>query len=138
MTTRREFLKTSVNAGMLLCCGMYFSSCSNTKYIYLSGDVSKLTVKKTEFAQNNFVILKHPELPAPVYLAKKSDSEYVALLMLCTHKGCEVRPAGNFLICPCHGSEFSNSGKVIKAPATENLRKFQSGSDDSFVYIEIK
>lgn len=138
MKTRREFLKLSVNTGIFLYCGFSMESCSSTRYIYLSGDSSKLTVNKADFGENNFVVLKHPRLSAPVYLTKKPGSEYNALLMLCTHKGCEIRPQGNYLVCPCHGSEFSDSGKVLKSPATENLRKFQTSDDDNFVYVEIK
>ncbi len=138
MPTRRNFIKHSTFTGIILFCGIGFDSCSNAKYVYLSGDPSRLIVNKSDFSKNNFVILKHPQLSAPVYLGKKSDTEFIALMMLCTHKGCEVRPMGNFLICPCHGSEFSNSGKVLKSPATENLREFQTRSDDNFVYVELK
>ena len=138
MNTRRQFIKQSATAGILLCCGISLDSCGSAKYIYLSGDISKLIVRKSDFGEKKTVILKHEKFSAPIYLVKKSENDYDALLMLCTHKGCELRPAQNYLLCPCHGSEFSNSGDVIKSPATEKLKKFETGSDDQNIYVYVK
>jgi len=41
----------------------------------------------------------------------------------CTHLGCPVRwlPDGHIFLCPCHGSQFTLDGKIIKGPATSPL-----------------
>lgn len=74
---------------------------------------------------DRFVLIKHSKLDSPIYLRKITDTHYRAFLMYCTHKGCEVKPAGNILVCPCHGSQFSGVGKVLSGPADENLHEFK-------------
>lgn len=53
-----------------------------------------------------------------------TGNETYNLSKVCPHAGCDVdySPEGKF-VCPCHGSEFDISGKVIHGPATENLEK---------------
>ena len=51
-----------------------------------------------------------------------------ALSSECTHRQCKlkvVRSQGSF-DCPCHGSRFDSSGKVIEGPAKRNLSVFPS------------
>lgn len=55
-----------------------------------------------------------------------TDKGLVALHNNCTHLDClfswdEVKQT---FLCPCHGSEFSFTGQVLKGPASENLRRF--------------
>jgi ubiquinol-cytochrome c reductase iron-sulfur subunit len=62
--------------------------------------------------------------------------EYFVCIGICTHLGCSPSPKfvegsaegmneqwhGGFL-CPCHGSQFDLSGRVLKSmPAPDNLR----------------
>ena len=40
----------------------------------------------------------------------------------CSHLGCKINQLeNNQLVCPCHGSTYNLSGKVIKGPAYKNL-----------------
>jgi cytochrome b6-f complex iron-sulfur subunit len=64
-----------------------------------------------------------------------NEDDYSALLLQCTHKGCELQPQGNFLICPCHGSEFTNKGVVQNPPAEQNLKTFKTSTDNENIYI---
>jgi|SRR5690625_1459474 len=43
------------------------------------------------------------------------------LLLVCTHRGCNVAPDRVGYICPCHGSRFDDRGNVLKGPASEPL-----------------
>ncbi|NOY63265.1 MAG: ubiquinol-cytochrome c reductase iron-sulfur subunit [Gammaproteobacteria bacterium] len=47
--------------------------------------------------------------------------EWLVVIGLCTHLGCvpTKKPEGWF--CPCHGSRYDNSGRVIRGPAPKNL-----------------
>ena len=38
---------------------------------------------------------------------------------VCTHLGCVVpwNAAENKFICPCHGSQYNNQGRVVRGPA---------------------
>lgn len=41
----------------------------------------------------------------------------------CTHLGCKINKFdGENLVCSCHGSRFSQDGKVINGPAVKNLQ----------------
>lgn len=56
----------------------------------------------------------------------------------CTHLGCLINQIdGNKLVCPCHGSEFTTNGDVIKGPAYKPLEKekFRISKNQSFIYI---
>lgn len=145
---RKNFIKT---------CGLACLSCAvvtpilqgcSTADHYVKADTkgSMLVIKKAEFiktganskmAYHKYVILKNEQLNFPICIYRFTANEYTALLMRCTHKGCEVKPQGDFLVCPCHGSEFTNRGVVQTAPAQENLKAFNIKTDDENIYIQL-
>lgn len=53
----------------------------------------------------------------------KEGIEKYALNAVCTHLGCVVpwNVAENKFMCPCHGSQYDNTGKVIRGPAPRSL-----------------
>jgi cytochrome b6-f complex iron-sulfur subunit len=55
-----------------------------------------------------------------------TGSSIVALSAICTHQGCTVgySSARGDIECPCHGSVFSTSGKVLVGPASSPLRSY--------------
>lgn len=59
------------------------------------------------------------------YLIAKEDNtlEQYALNAVCTHLGCVVpwNRAANKFMCPCHGSQYDPTGKVIRGPAPLSL-----------------
>lgn len=69
-------------------------------------------------------ITKLKKLPVVVY--KKNDNIKV-MDAHCTHMGCIVTffESKYRFICPCHRSEFSIIGEVIKGPATKNLEEIE-------------
>ena len=59
--------------------------------------------------------------------------EWLIVVGICTHLGCipEFRPEGDrMLLCPCHGSIYDYSARIIAGPAPKNLEvpvyKFES------------
>jgi Rieske Fe-S protein len=52
------------------------------------------------------------------------SAAYHAVSARCTHQGCEVKPAREFLTCPCHGSTFDREGRVVRGPAQAPLARF--------------
>ena len=140
MKTRRTFIREASAYIVITCSGMvsfFLKSCTNIKYVKATVDKRHLIISKLVMADNNFVLVRYEKLPAPIYLNKENDASYKALLMLCTHKKCTLKPTGNFLTCPCHGSEFSNTGQVLKSPAEENLRTFPVSVDEENIYINL-
>jgi Rieske Fe-S protein len=76
----------------------------------------------------------------PNLLLKKSDGSLIAESMLCTHTCCQVSydPSTTDLYCPCHGSIFSQDGKVVRGPAYISLPSIQLNVDASGNIFPIK
>ncbi len=52
-----------------------------------------------------------------------ADTEGIfAISAVCTHLGCIVSKDEKKFICPCHGSYYDLSGKVLQGPAPKNLQ----------------
>ncbi len=124
----------------------FLQSCSSANYLAKATvSVNKLAIKKTEFEKINkektelrsYVIVKPEQLNFPICIYRISDTQYSAVLMECTHKGCELQPHGNYLICPCHGSEFSRSGVVQNPPAEQNLKTYIITQDHETIYLQL-
>mgnify|MGYP003385468408 CR=1 FL=1 len=48
--------------------------------------------------------------------------EWLVVVGICTHLGCVPnRNADGGWLCPCHGSMYDGSGRVIRGPAPKNL-----------------
>lgn len=143
---RKEFIKTCGLACLGgTAFGMLVESCASVNHYAQATVTDKLiTVKKTEFTKMvkgkpveiYYVIVKTEKLPFPVYL-RKGDGTYTALLMKCTHQGCELQAHGSYLVCPCHGSEFSDHGEVQNPPADQNLLSYKTSSDNENIYIHL-
>jgi cytochrome b6-f complex iron-sulfur subunit len=57
----------------------------------------------------------------PTYLVVEQDKTLATygINAVCTHLGCVVpwNAAENKFLCPCHGSQYNNQGKVVRGPA---------------------
>jgi len=60
---------------------------------------------------------------------RDEDGNVTLLSPVCTHLGCEVdwNPAERTWDCPCHGSRFLTSGKVLSGPAESPLEPHAQG-----------
>lgn len=85
-----------------------------------NGDVVKSNewIKKNAFPNRNLVQGLKGDAH---YLIVKEDEtlEKYALNAVCTHLGCVVpwNKAVNKFMCPCHGSQYSMEGSVVRGPA---------------------
>lgn len=61
----------------------------------------------------------------PTYLIVQEDKTLAdyGLNAVCTHLGCVVpwNAGKNRFICPCHGSQYNDQGKVVRGPAPLSL-----------------
>ncbi|CAI9754873.1 unnamed protein product [Fraxinus pennsylvanica] len=61
----------------------------------------------------------------PTYLVVENDRTLATygINAVCTHLGCVVpwNTAENKFICPCHGSQYNNQGRVVRGPAPLSL-----------------
>jgi len=75
----------------------------------------------------------------PTYLiveGKGAIGEY-GLNAVCTHLGCVVpwNAAENKFKCPCHGSQYDNTGKVVRGPAPLSLALVHTAVQDDKVVL---
>ena len=47
--------------------------------------------------------------------------EWLVVVGLCTHLGCVPSREDDGWLCPCHGSKYDNSGRILHGPAPRNL-----------------
>ncbi|MCB0492981.1 MAG: Rieske (2Fe-2S) protein [Cyclobacteriaceae bacterium] len=142
---RNEFIKTcgsiclSTSAITLLlqsCGSIHYASHTLEENIIKLNRSEFVELKNEQTSQRSFVIVKDEGLPFPIVVYKNGD-QAIALLMQCTHQGCEVNPNAYSLVCPCHGSEFDTTGKVINPPAEEPLKNYKVTMDDHYYYIHL-
>lgn len=113
-------------------------SCASGKILKLEPQNNVLTVLKSEFtAEQNIVMLRTNQLNFDVLLYKKSETEYSALLMQCTHYDNPVFANKKEIFCPSHGSTFTFEGKVLKEPATQNLKTYKTQIDHNSIKINL-
>ena len=137
---RRSFIKTmGVLTTAAVCGGGSFliQSCSSYRSLTFENMDNKIKVPRLQLAKNKDGVINFFKLPAPIYLKEHGTDNYSAVLLECTHKGCEVSPTGKILICPCHGSEFSDRGKVLSAPSETDLYRFKVTFDNENIYISL-
>ena len=62
-----------------------------------------------------------------VLVSHTAQDTFAAVTAVCTHEACTVTGiSGSTFVCPCHGSQFSATGGVVKGPAASPLRSFST------------
>lgn len=49
------------------------------------------------------------------------NPQWLVVIGLCTHLGCIPNNNSDGWLCPCHGSVYDNSGRILSGPAPRNL-----------------
>ena len=141
MSTRREFIKNMAGATTVVCCGMgitsLLESCASVSQIQTPITGTRIEIDEALFLEKESVVISNSKLPAPIYVHQNGNT-YVASLMLCTHKQCELNVTGITLSCPCHGAEFSSTGALIQGPAETNLQNFKVSVENKKIIIDLK
>lgn len=53
---------------------------------------------------------------------KTGKQNWLIMLAICTHLGCvPISNSNGTWFCPCHGSYYDTSGRILKGPAPKNL-----------------
>jgi Rieske Fe-S protein len=62
-----------------------------------------------------------------VLVARTAADTFVALTATCTHQACQITGySGQTYVCPCHGSQFDASGRVLSGPAPRSLTQYRT------------
>ena len=73
-----------------------------------------------------------------VWVIKHSASEITVFSPICPHLGCyyDWHPEKNEFICPCHGSIYSLTGKVLGGPAPRPLDTLRHKLEGGELFVE--
>jgi len=73
-----------------------------------------------------------------VWIIRHSATSATVFSPICPHLGCRFdwQPEANLFACPCHGSVFSITGKVLAGPAPRPLDTLPSKVADGVLYVE--
>jgi len=125
--TRRSFLRIGTRsllwlAGVLGLGGMIrFFSYESDAGPPSSFDLGPIT----ELPADPMIV--YQEIPAVLF---QNEGKYQAFSLRCTHLGCTLEEAGDGFSCPCHGSEFTLDGTVLKGPALDDLPELRTEIDE--------
>jgi ubiquinol-cytochrome c reductase iron-sulfur subunit len=84
--------------------------------------ISHRTKKEIEAAKNPNYPLKDPQPDSQ--RVKEGHDQWLVVIGICTHLGCiPLAHQGNYdgFFCPCHGSVYDTSGRIVEGPAPANL-----------------
>ncbi len=126
MKSRRTFLKT----GMIGIASFFVFVWNKLTLNYIESSSKKQV--NFPMPQNKLVSFFND------YIVIRQNNNTRVLSSHCTHLGCKINKTENdLLICPCHGSEYDLSGKVVKGPAYKNLDEvpFKISSDGAQIEI---
>ena len=118
--------RTFLGAAALAAAGAALSSCASVAslpVVPVNGAV-RLPLGQHPTLQQPGGLLRLRHESQQIYVLSLDSGDYAALSPICTHLGCTVEVAGAQLICPCHGSTYDRSGRVLRGPAERALRRF--------------
>jgi ubiquinol-cytochrome c reductase iron-sulfur subunit len=70
---------------------------------------------------------------------RAKQPEWLVVIGVCTHMGCVPNKEGPGWTCHCHGSQYDDSGRVLRGPAPKNLEvpPYRFVSTDKIVIGEV-
>ena len=74
-----------------------------------------------------------------VLFIRDTDTTVRALDPACTHKGCKVafKKEENRIECPCHQSAFDLEGKLLRGPASRDLKNYGARLEENQVIFSM-
>ena len=135
---KREIMNTILLNSVYPSVGTLASGYLYFFYPKINNNLKGGIIAKNKFGEevSNDVWIKNHNYPSrelvegikgdPYYLITSPNNtlEKYALNAVCTHLGCIVpwNSAEQKFMCPCHGSQYNNEGKVIRGPAPRSLQ----------------
>jgi len=99
-------------------------------------------IKASEFLAQHSVgdrVLAQGFKGDPTYLIVDGENAIrdYGLNAVCTHLGCVVpwNASADKFICPCHGSQYNNEGKVVRGPAPLSLALAHTSVENDAVVL---
>ncbi|MDT8368316.1 MAG: Rieske (2Fe-2S) protein [Longimicrobiales bacterium] len=131
---RRDFvIRLPLAAGWLSTAGL--SGCVSTPYLSPITAAGDLRVPLGAIPVGGAFVRTGGAQPLFVSLDAAGDPHAVS--SRCTHRGCQVEPAGERLVCPCHGSAFDRSGRVLEGPAEDPLERVPARIEGDDLVLDV-
>lgn len=104
------------------------------------GDLSPLGVEQPTDMKFKALVedaFYHMEAVHSVWVIKDSSGEVTVFSPICPHLGCHYKwdPKTGHFECPCHGSVFTITGKVIGGPAPRPLDTLPKKIENGVLYV---
>lgn len=144
--TRKDFLKstaTTLAAASLIPVSALLEGCAaRSQTLRVSAKENRIRLALAELpklAEPGGYVKVYPfGFAHPIVVFENPSGEVFAISTTCTHVGCEVRKTKNKFECPCHGSQYDLTGKVIRGPAPAALTRFPVKRNGEFLEIILK
>ena len=138
--TRRRFVET----GALAACAasllpLTATACGGARYARsasITPDGTRIAIDRAEVGTTG-TLVDGPEGALPISVRSLGGDRYIALSTRCMHRGCQVEPSADRFVCPCHGSEYSLEGAVLKGPTELPLVRYNVTADASRVFVHL-
>jgi cytochrome b6-f complex iron-sulfur subunit len=128
---RRDFLRrlerTALGACALGARGalpLLGAGCASIQYV--QGDLrdGAIHLPLSRLDASGTALVEWPGEDLPLFVRRTAAGDAVALSTRCQHRGCQVEPEADRLVCPCHGSEYALDGAVLRGPTQRPLARF--------------
>lgn len=124
MLSRRTFLKGCASA-----CALSAVGCATTASFVRAevvGNEARVALDALNAEKTSILYIDVLGSSLAVDAVRNADDPTIvdtwrALLLVCTHRGCNVAPSRGGYHCPCHDARFDATGRVTVGPAEEPL-----------------
>ncbi len=137
---RRKFISSSCSLCIAVGAGVVvqsLSACKPTQIYKTTAVASQIKVPLSLFAETDIQLLNVENIDFEIILRKISDGNFSALKLICTHAENPLSVSGKNFLCSLHGSLFDENGEVIKGPAENPLKKFNTQVSQEEIVITI-
>lgn len=110
-----------IAAGAVAACAVPLAACGSGTPGHATSDEGGDALAKASDVPPGTAVSATTSGGKPAIVSHPRGGEIIGLSAICTHMGCTVAPSGDELHCPCHGSVYDATGKVVHGPAPRPL-----------------
>lgn len=139
---RRRFLATLEQASCGVAVGavaLSLGGCAGNAYLRGTVVDNRLRVPLDRLAAGGGQLLVTvPDERWPLFVVRHDSGRLTTVSTRCMHRGCQVDPVAERLVCPCHGSEYTREGVVLKGPTRAPLNRYATHVIGDEIVIELQ
>jgi cytochrome b6-f complex iron-sulfur subunit len=120
---RRSFIQRTA-LGACVALPVIAGACASMQYVPGELRDGAVYVPLDRLAPDGTALVEVPGMDLPLFVRRRAPGDAIALSTRCKHRGCQVEPEADRFVCPCHGSEYTLDGAVLKGPTQRPLDRF--------------